>query len=154
MSGQYVVQAAPGSAECVNTCLHVGRIHIRVRLHLWWYAAAHMCVAHIKNSDAGGEAELMFHYKEKQFINGDKQRKSKEWFSDKVNLFNPSVFAGIQLPGGMNVKFKYYLNDFLNQAYTETVGGVKTKPYSGLKSQKVCFLLVNCPHSFTHAPFR
>jgi len=84
---------------------------------------------------AGGEAEMMFNYKEKQCINGDKKRKFNEWFSDRTNLFNPSVFAGVQLPGGVNIKFKYYLFDFLNQDYTETVAGVKVKPYDGLKSQ-------------------
>lgn len=84
---------------------------------------------------AGGEAEMMLHYKEKHFVNGEKVKKKSEWFSDKVNMFNPSLFAGIQLPGGANIKFKYYLLDFLNPDYTETVNGVKVKPYAGMKSQ-------------------
>ena len=30
----------------------------------------------------------------------------------------PSVFAGIQLPGGINIKARYYLTDFLNSGYS------------------------------------
>ncbi len=84
---------------------------------------------------AGAEAEMMLHYKEKHFVNGDKVKKRREWFSDKVNFFNPSLFAGIQLPGGANLKFKYYLFDFLNTDYTETVNGVEVKPYAGMRTQ-------------------
>lgn len=85
---------------------------------------------------AGGEAEMMFHYKEKHFVDGVKVKKRRAWFSDKVNMFNPSLFAGVQLPGGANLKFKYYLFDFLNQNYTETLeSGAKVKPFEGMKTQ-------------------
>jgi hypothetical protein len=66
---------------------------------------------------AGGEYEWMFHYKQKQFIDGTKS-KFTEWGSDRVNPWIPSVFAGIQFPGGMNLKFKYYLDDFINTGFT------------------------------------
>jgi len=62
---------------------------------------------------AGGEYEWMFHYKQKLFIEGNKS-KYKEWTSDRMNPWIPSVFAGVQFPGGLNLKFKYYLDDFLN----------------------------------------
>ena len=62
---------------------------------------------------AGGEYEWMFHYKQKLFIDGNKT-KFNEWGSDRVNPWVPSVFAGVQFPGGLNLKLKYYLNDFLN----------------------------------------
>jgi hypothetical protein len=62
---------------------------------------------------AGGEYEWMFHYKQKQFIDGNKT-KYTEWGSKRVNPWNPSVFAGVQFPGGLNLKLKYYMNDFLN----------------------------------------
>ncbi|MCB0571821.1 MAG: hypothetical protein KDC66_18770 [Phaeodactylibacter sp.] len=84
---------------------------------------------------AGGEAELMFHYKEKLFIDGDKEDKFNEWFSDRTNIINPSLFGGIQLPGGLNVKFKYYLLDFLNPDYAERIDGVVVHPYQGLENQ-------------------
>lgn len=62
---------------------------------------------------AGGEYELLFHYKQKIFTDGNKI-KSREWFSDRTNRFVPSVFGGIQFPKGINIKFKYYLDNFLN----------------------------------------
>ena len=62
---------------------------------------------------AGGEIEWMFHYKQKQFIDGNKTIYT-EWGSKRVNPWNPSVFAGVQFPGGLNLKLKYYMNDFLN----------------------------------------
>ncbi len=64
----------------------------------------------------GGEYELLFHYKYKYWMDGDKH-KTSEWFSDRTNLFVPSVFAGIQFPRGLNLKFKYYLDDFLNSDF-------------------------------------
>ncbi|MEX0980924.1 MAG: hypothetical protein WD577_04240 [Bacteroidales bacterium] len=66
---------------------------------------------------AGGEYEWTIHYKQKLFIDGEKIKFS-EWGSDRVNAFLPSVFAGVQLPKGMRVKFKYYMDDFLNPGYT------------------------------------
>jgi hypothetical protein len=84
---------------------------------------------------AGAEPELMFHYKEKLFVNGDKDDKYNEWFSDRVNLFNPSVFAGFQFKSGINIKAKYYLNDFLNQDYQEMIDGVPNFPYQNLNTR-------------------
>jgi len=66
---------------------------------------------------AGGEYEWMFHYKQKLFIDGNKA-KYTEWFSDRTNTWVPSVFAGVQFPGGVNLKFKYYLDNFLNTDFT------------------------------------
>jgi len=66
---------------------------------------------------AGGEYEWMFHYKQKKFIDGAKY-KFTEWASDRVNPWIPSFFAGIQFPGGFNLKFKYYLDNFLNQDFS------------------------------------
>lgn len=63
---------------------------------------------------AGAEAELMFAYKQKVFFGGQKFKNYK-WFSDKVNLFNPSVFAEIKFKKGAYIRAKYYLNDFLKK---------------------------------------
>jgi hypothetical protein len=78
----------------------------------------------------GAEYELMFHYKEKRFVDGDKL-KSTDWFSDKVNLFMPSVIAGIQFPKGINLRFKYYLQDFLSDSYrnSPSLGNQTTQVY-------------------------
>jgi hypothetical protein len=65
----------------------------------------------------GYEWEWMFHYKQKLFID-DEKHKFKEWTSDRVNPWIPSVFGGIQFPQGFRLKFKYYMDDFLNPAFT------------------------------------
>ncbi len=67
----------------------------------------------------GAEYEWMFHFKQKVFTEGEK-RKYSEWFSKRTQQFIPSVFAGIQFPGGLNLKFRYYLDDFLNHNYQGT----------------------------------
>lgn len=64
----------------------------------------------------GGSYEMFFHYKQKQFIDGNKSKYS-EWFSDRTERFAPSLFAGVQFAGGINLKFKYYPNDFLNRSF-------------------------------------
>jgi hypothetical protein len=70
----------------------------------------------------GGEIEWAFHMKEKWWDEHDRdgnKTKNTEWFAgDRINPWLPSVFAGIQFPGGINVKFKYYLTDFLNHNYS------------------------------------
>jgi len=76
----------------------------------------------------GYEIELPFHYKEKTFLNDTKSKKT-DFFSDRVEQFQQAVFVGLQLPGGANVKFKYYLTEFHNQGKTESDG---FKPYEGL----------------------
>ena len=65
----------------------------------------------------GYEWEWMFHYKQKLFIDGEKFKFS-EWTSDRVNPWVPSFFGGIQFPQGFRLKFKYYLDDFLNPGFT------------------------------------
>ncbi len=64
----------------------------------------------------GGSYELFFHYKQKRFVNGVKSKYS-EWFSDRTDRFAPALFAGVQFPGGINLKCKYYLNNFLNRDF-------------------------------------
>ncbi len=70
----------------------------------------------------GLEYELAFHYKEKvwtgSFDRSGKKSKSSEWFGDQTEILLPSAFGGVQFPGGINVRFKYYLTDFLNPDYT------------------------------------
>ena len=66
---------------------------------------------------AGGEYEWMFHYKQKLFIDGNKTKFTK-WTSDRVNPWIPSLFAGVQFPYGVRLKFKYYMDDFLITSFT------------------------------------
>ncbi len=64
----------------------------------------------------GGAYEWMFHFKQKTFDDGIK-RKHSEWFSERTPSFIPSLFAGVQFPHGLQLKFTYYLKDFLNHAF-------------------------------------
>jgi hypothetical protein len=64
----------------------------------------------------GAEYEWMFAFKQKVFEN-DEKTKYVEWFSDRTPHFIPSVFAGIQFPYGLQVRFRYYLDNYLNNSY-------------------------------------
>ena len=77
----------------------------------------------------GGEYEVAFHFKEKywtdSFDRSGPKTKTTEWFSSSTPTFLPSVFAGVQFPGGVNLKIKYYLTDFLNTDHK--IGGNSTE---------------------------
>ena len=89
----------------------------------------------------GGEYELFFHYKQKQYIDGVKT-KQKEWFSDRTKRLNPSLFAGIQFPGGINLKFKYYLKNFLNRDFSGSDFGVPVD-YSEFNKVQLFYISLN-----------
>lgn len=86
----------------------------------------------------GFEYEWMFHYKQKKFIDGTKS-KFKEWTSDRVNPWMPSWFVGVQLPGGFNLKFKYYLDDFLNKDFVGQDFG-EDVDYSNFESSGIWYI--------------
>jgi hypothetical protein len=71
----------------------------------------------------GGEYEWAFHFKEKYWESYSRsgiKTKHGQWFGNQVNTFLPSFFVGIQFPKGLNLKFKYYLTDFLNSNYSNS----------------------------------
>jgi hypothetical protein len=82
----------------------------------------------------GYELELPFNYKEKRFENEKKEDKFDVWLSNRNELLFHSLMLGVQGPHGTTIKFKYYLNNFHNTDFTETVDGVETKPYQGLNA--------------------
>ncbi len=86
----------------------------------------------------GYEFEMCMLYKEKTYEDGDKIDKITGWFSDRQNKWQSSVMIGIQFPYALNLKFKYYLTEFHNQNYTNSVG---LKPYAGLESHVFYFSL-------------
>jgi hypothetical protein len=88
----------------------------------------------------GGEYELFFHYKQKQFIDGNKSKQG-EWFSNRTKRFAPSFFAGIQFPGGINLKFKYYTENFLNTSFRGSDFGVPVNYSDFNKTQLFYFAL-------------
>ncbi len=82
---------------------------------------------------AGYEFEIPFAYKEKTFVNEEKD-KWGTWFSDRTPL-QQSFLVGIQLPQGANLKFKYYFTNFYDQDYSEGDGdGGTWKPYENFNA--------------------
>jgi hypothetical protein len=87
---------------------------------------------------AGYEIEFPFLYKEKTFDGDDKIDKITGWFSDRNEWFQHGLLVGVQFPYGLNLKFKYYFSELLNQDYAESNGN---KPYAGLKANVFYFSL-------------
>lgn len=85
---------------------------------------------------AGYELELPINFKEKTFINEDKEDKSSDWFSKRTPSFYHSLFAGFQGPYGLQVKFKYYMTNFVDQGYAANDGNGNTiYPYENLDAK-------------------
>lgn len=89
----------------------------------------------------GYELELPFNYKEKLFENEKTEDKFSVWFSDRTEPFYQSVFVGLQGPYGTTLTVRYYLTNFHNKDFTETVDGVEVKPYAGLNSNVLAISL-------------
>jgi hypothetical protein len=83
---------------------------------------------------AGYEFEIPFVYKQKTFENEEKTNKFTSWFSDRTPTLNHGLFAGFQFRGGMNLKFKYYVNDFFNADFEEVNDGVTSRPYENFNA--------------------
>jgi hypothetical protein len=60
----------------------------------------------------GVEPELFFHYKQKAIYDDEKYKKMG-WFSNRVNLINPSVFVDFRFKNGFFLRYKHYLLDVL-----------------------------------------
>jgi hypothetical protein len=82
----------------------------------------------------GYELELPFNYKEKRFENERKEEKFNVWISDRTAPFFQSVFVGFQGPNGSTITARYYLTNFHNTDFVETINGVNSKPYAGLNA--------------------
>jgi hypothetical protein len=81
----------------------------------------------------GYELEMPFNYKEKTFINEEKEDKFNVWFSSRTPTFYHSLFAGVRFQHGVSLKFRYYLTPFFNQNYTMMVDGTSVKPFENLE---------------------
>ncbi len=89
----------------------------------------------------GAQYEWFYNYKEKLFVDNVKVSKFSEWFSDRTPNFMPSVFAGVQLPLGFNLKFTYMLHNFVNSDFQILQNGTLVRPYEGVKAQVFCLSL-------------
>lgn len=84
----------------------------------------------------GGQVEWAWNYKEKRFEDKEKVDKFVEWNSKRVNQIQTSAFVGINFPYGMNIKFKYYFTDLLNEDFVQyDANGTANYPYAGQRSQ-------------------
>lgn len=83
----------------------------------------------------GFEANFPINYKEKRFVNGDKEGKFNEWFSNRTNQFIPAVFLGYEGPKGFNLKVQYFISDFINASFSKN----NVQPYAGIQS-KIFFI--------------
>jgi hypothetical protein len=104
----------------------------------------------------GYEIEFPFHYKEKTFVNNDKMdNKISGWFTGRTECCMHTVFAGVQLPMGVSLKFKYYLTNFFNEDFSEMVNGNINYPYAGKKANimyiSLSFALFNDTHINTYS---
>lgn len=90
----------------------------------------------------GGQIEWAWNYKEKRFENNTKVHKFVEWNSKRVNQWQTSVFIGMNFHYGLNIKFKYYFDNLLNQDFIQyDATGGSSKPYAGQNSQIFYFSL-------------
>ena len=90
---------------------------------------------------AGYEFEIPFVYKEKTFENEEKTNKFTSWFSDRTPTLNHGLFAGLQFRGGLNLKFKYYVNDFFNEDFEQVRDGVTSRPYADYNANVFYFAI-------------
>ncbi|EKB47437.1 hypothetical protein [Cecembia lonarensis] len=85
---------------------------------------------------AGYELEWAVNYRERTFVDERRVERFNVWFSDRVNRWQSSFFAGMNLPGGGNIKIKYYPTEFFNRSFTATDGdtGALIRPYENFRA--------------------
>ncbi|RFS22590.1 hypothetical protein DVR12_12385 [Chitinophaga silvatica] len=100
---------------------------------------------------AGGEIDLAFNYKEKEFIDGKKVGKFNEWFSDRTPLIMPSLFAGMRFSPDFGLKVQYYPQNFFNKDFkTKDKNNNSVTPYKDLDA-KLLFVTLN--YNFNGMPY-
>lgn len=82
----------------------------------------------------GAEPELFFHYKQKAIYDDEKYKKMG-WFSNRVNLFNPSVFLDVRFKNGFFLRYKHYLMDVLVPENQSVNVGEKSVPFNPVSSK-------------------
>ena len=85
----------------------------------------------------GGEAEILYHYKKKDWDPDGNKTKSSEWLSSEVNMLQTSAMLGY-CTNRVMFKFKYYFNDFFNTEYVNSIGAM---PYANTQSNIFYFSL-------------
>ena len=89
---------------------------------------------------AGVDGEYAFNFKEKTFNNDGKSGKSVYWFNNRVNEWQAAVHVGFQFYRGTNVKFKYYLNNFIDRNYEASGKSYDVSNLTRYKSSQVMYV--------------
>lgn len=99
---------------------------------------------------AGYELEIPLNYKEKVFINEDKEDKFNTWFSGRTPGIYNTILVGVQFPYGANLKFKYYLTPFFDDGYsaTDSDGNPITYPDVNVFYVSLNFMLFKNAHFY------
>jgi hypothetical protein len=80
----------------------------------------------------GGEVELALNYKHKLLVDGNRVAKFNDWFSQRTQLLNPSLFAGVRFRGGETALYlRYYPLNWYNEDFTVRQGEAITYPNAG-----------------------
>jgi hypothetical protein len=64
----------------------------------------------------GGEAAIVLAYKEKRFIKDSKTKKTS-FLGKQTKIFQPSVFAGVQFHHDLNIQYRLFLYNLLDNNY-------------------------------------
>lgn len=86
----------------------------------------------------GAEPELFFHYKQKAIYDDEKYKKVG-WFSNRVNLINPSLFLDVRFKSGLFLRYKYYLMDVLVPEKQSVSVGEKSVAFNPVSSKMFYF---------------
>ena len=68
----------------------------------------------------GYQLEIPIQYKYKRWDSSDRsgaKTKFTQWFTDATPTIMNTFFAGVQFYGGLNLKFTYYMDNFVNPDY-------------------------------------
>ncbi len=82
----------------------------------------------------GGGVDFPINYREKGFVNRGNKQKFNEFWSDRVEWYQPYLFAGAAF-GGTTLKLQYYPGNFFNTDYEVGPSGNTTKPYKDWRAQ-------------------
>jgi hypothetical protein len=83
----------------------------------------------------GGGFDFPINYREKGFVDRGNKTKFNEFWSDRVEWYQPYLFAGAAFGSGMTLKAQYYPGNFFNTSYENTFNGAKQQPYKGWRAQ-------------------
>lgn len=89
-------------------------------------------VAEEKYLTLGAELDINFHYKQKDWINGQKV-KTRSYWDDEVNLYNPSLALGYNYKK-MYLRLKYQMLPYFNSNYSYSLNGETIYPHRGQNS--------------------